>query len=229
MMMRHCVLFISSVAGRGCLSSLHLLTHHSSHNNPKISISMLATLKVGAARPAFRSRSFVRSVRVSIQRAKQFSTENKVPEKAPSKIRQLWDDGTILLSLGFSSLFLVAVDRFLQYQNKQEVTETVQDIRQQVEEKRREMMERYQDSPTLFQCKVVEEYKMGGSHGLKGVKVGDVVDILQEDVGPGEYYHLCRTRDAETADVLSIGWYPQGYMEPIQGEKKRRWMFWKSS
>jgi hypothetical protein len=31
----------------------------------------------------------------------------------------------------------------------------------------------------------MEEYKMGDSHGLKGVTLGDVVEVLQEDVGPG--------------------------------------------
>lgn len=192
---------------------------------------MLTTsvLKISARR-TLHARSMIRRVGATHPTTtRYFSTEKNVPERAPSRLRQWWDDGTILLSLGFSSLFLVAVDRFLQYQNKLEVTDTVEEIRHQVDEKRREMMERYQNSPTLFQCKVVEEYKMGGSHGLKGVKVGDVVEILQEDVGPGEYYHLCRTRDPETADVLSIGWYPLGYMEPIETSKKRRWMFWKSS
>jgi hypothetical protein len=184
-----------------------------------------AVLKVGA-RQASHSRRVCRRVGAIRPTARFYATENQPPEKSPSRLRQWWDDGTILLTLGFSSLFLVGVDRFLQYQNKQEVTDTVKEIRHQVEEKRREMMEQYQDSPTLFQCKVVEEYKMGGSHGLKGVKVGDVVEILQEDVGPGEYYR--RTRD-ENADILSIGWYPQGYMEPVETPKKRKWMFWKRS
>lgn len=192
---------------------------------------MLTTsvLKLGA-RQTSRSSRILRRSRPFNQRAttKQFSTENKVPERAPSKLRQWWDDGTILLTLGFSGLLLVGVDRFLQYQNKQEVTDAVQDIRQQVEEKRREMMQQYHDSPTLFKCKVVEEYKMGGSHGLTNVKIGDVVEILQENVGSGDYYHLCRTRDAETAEVVSIGWYPHSYMKPIEESRKRRWMFWKS-
>lgn len=189
---------------------------------------MLATSVL--TRRAFHARSMIRRVSAaSSPTTRYLSTEKNLPERAPSRLRQRWDDGTILLSLGFSSLFLVAVDRFLQYQNKLEVTDTVEEIRQSIDEKRREMMERHKNAPTLFQCKVVEEYKMGGSHGLKGVKQGDVVEILQEDVGPGEYYHLCRTRDPETADVLSIGWYPQGYMEPIEQSKKRRWMFWKSS
>lgn len=86
----------------------------------------------------------------------------------------------------------------------------------ETEEKRRQLFQEWKDSKTLFRCKIHEEYKaMGGSHGLQGVRRDDVVEVLQEGVGPGGYYNLCRTRTKGGA-IDSIGWYPISYMQKIR-------------
>jgi len=85
-------------------------------------------------------------------------------------------------------------------------------LSEETRQKRQALLEEGKDKPALYNCVVKESYKMGGSHGLEDVKVNDIVEILQEGVGPGGSYHLCRTRDQE-GNVVSIGWYPIGFME----------------
>ena len=67
---------------------------------------------------------------------------------------------------------------------------------------------------------------MGGTHGLENVNVGMTLQVLQEHVGPKGTYHLCRTVDPATREVLSIGWYPTGFMENLEPQKKRKGFFW---
>lgn len=74
-------------------------------------------LKVGAQHATLSRKSTTRKFGA----IRQSSTQQRTSHRK--------HDGTILLTLGLSSLFLVRVDRFLQYQNKQEVTDTGQEVR----------------------------------------------------------------------------------------------------
>ena len=137
-----------------------------------------------------------------------------LPPAAPprSGLRTWWDSGSLLIALGWTGLAVFALDRYLQYTDRQDAMNMVGMLSEESRQKRQVLLEEWKDKPTLYKCIVKESYKMGGSHGLKDVQVNDIVEVLQEGVGPGESYHLCRTRDEE-GSVKSIGWYPIAFME----------------
>ena len=128
------------------------------------------------------------------------------------------------MAFGWTGLGLLTIDRVLQYMDRADADQIVDMIHRENDQKRQELLGRYWDAPTLYKSTVKMEYKMGGSHGLKGVKENDIVEVLQEEVGPGNYYNLCRTVD-EKGDVQSIGWYPVSYLEQVpEKTKKKGWL-----
>lgn len=159
---------------------------------------------------------------------------------------QQWQDGTILIGIGWIMLGLIAVDRLLQYWDRQSADDTVLLVQEETAQKRQEIFAKYWDAPSLYRAQVRVEYAaMGGSHGLKDVRLNDVIEVLEEYVGPGNYYHLCRTR-GNTGDNVStcdegkpkinmtkkedpthttqeaikyIGWYPASFLKRIPDEK----------
>jgi hypothetical protein len=64
---------------------------------------------------------------------------------------------------------------------------------------------------------------MGGVYGLMGVKEGDILDVLEEGVGPDKFYNLCRQND-ENGKPVAIGWYPSVYTSKEQSTG--RFWFW---
>ena len=82
--------------------------------------------------------------------------------------------------------------------------------------------------PTKYQCKVlrIEPSLLDGTHMLRGISVGDVVDILEENVGPSSQYHLCRRRkdrrgwsrqeQSNSEGDGSIGWYPVQFLQKVE-------------
>ena len=106
--------------------------------------------------------------------------------------------------------------------------------------KRQQLQEQYRKAPAMFECVIRRAYPMGGSHGLPKVQVGEVVQVLQEGVGPDQQYNLCRRRQLtvrkdqngqngqplqndDDDDSVVVGWYPIGFMEKIDPPKKKRW------
>jgi hypothetical protein len=166
------------------------------------------------------------------------STSSTLPNKQPGLVRRSWDNGSILIGLGWLGAVLMAVDRLLQYQQrrtKEDSGDMILAIAEEARRRRTALYEACQNKPALYRCTIVREYKsMGGSHGLRNVKIGDVVEVLEENVGLGheKNYHLCRVVDDEDNDdaaggkVKRIGWYPIGFMERIQPEKRRRRWWW---
>ena len=52
-----------------------------------------------------------------------------------------------------------------------------------------------------------------------GVEVGDVVDILEEQIGAGGTYNLCRLvrqEEGKKEVVVSVGWYPMSCLEKVK-------------
>ena len=82
-------------------------------------------------------------------------------------------------------------------------------------------MEEESSKPSLFQCRVMAVPKyFDGTKSLMGVEVGDVVDVLEEQVGPGGTYNLCRLvrqeRDGKKESIISVGWYPMSCLEKLK-------------
>jgi len=143
-----------------------------------------------------------------------------------SRFRTAWDSGSILLTLGWGGLALLTVDRYLQWRQRSQRQEAVQMVKTMEEEINREKLRlhlQWQDNPALFHCVIRRAYKqMGGSHGLRGVDIGDVVDILEEGVGPDKAYNLCRLRGKPGVED-QIGWFPIPFMEKCAEPKKSLW------
>jgi hypothetical protein len=151
-------------------------------------------------------------------------------------VRRSWDNGNILIGLGWFGVVLVTIDRILQYQQRTKIeisADMIQAIAEDASRRRTALYEASKDKPALYRCTIVREYKsMGGSHGLRDAKVGDVVEVLEENVGIGneKNYHLCRKKEEDSAvqgGTEQIGWYPIGFMERIKTDKteKRWWLF----
>lgn len=77
---------------------------------------------------------------------------------------------------------------------------------------------------TQFQCFVRRvPQQFDGHKCLTNLKVGDVVNVLQEGVGPNNKYNLCSIERSPAAastaaeeKCISVGWFPCSCLEKIQ-------------
>jgi hypothetical protein len=118
-------------------------------------------------------------------------------------------------------LALLIVDRTLQYYDRQDAARLLAMTKNEQAEQQRALYEEYKDKPMLKECTVKVAYKMGGTHGLPNVTQGQVLQVLQEGIGPQGHYAMCRTLD-EQGNPLAIGWYPMSFLEPIKKSWWRR-------
>lgn len=69
----------------------------------------------------------------------------------------------------------------------------------------------------LFSCRVVRVPAFyDGYKSLQGTRVGDVVQVLKENVGPSGHYHLCRL--ITDARIEKLGWFPISHLNKIEAE-----------
>ena len=129
--------------------------------------------------------------------------------------------GNVLIGFGWFLLGLMAVDQGLQYTDRQHAQSTINELRQAEEEARRVFFEQHKELPVLYEAVVKFEYKMSGTRGLKGVKLYDRLQVLEEGVGPNGTYATCRRIDANTGEITSIGWYPLSFMEKVEKPRKK--------
>ena len=135
----------------------------------------------------------------------------------------------MLLTIGWTGLALLALDRYLQYQQFTQRTDAnamVQTMEEEIKREKFRLHQEWKDKPALFSCVIRRSYKqMSGSHGLRDVDVGDVVEILEEGVGPEKAYNLCRIQRKEQGMEERIGWFPIAFMEKVAAteEKKSMW------
>ena len=129
--------------------------------------------------------------------------------------------GTVLIRTGWFLMGLIAVDQIFQYMDQKEAKETIEQLRKEEEKERKQFFDSHKDLPTLHESVVKFEYKMSGTRGLKGVRMNDRLEVLEEGVGPNGTYAICRRRDA-TGAIVSIGWYPLSFQQKIEQKKPRR-------
>jgi hypothetical protein len=145
--------------------------------------------------------------------------------------------------LGWTGLAVLGIDRYLQHQQRKEARESVEAIALESEEKRRELLAEWADKAAVGRARIQRRYKsLGGSHGLRDVRVGDAVEILERNVGPDRHYHVCRHRrtaegGATGQEMVQVGWYPIQFMMEEEQEKTenaaassvwKRWLlFWR--
>ena len=151
-----------------------------------------------------------------------------------------WRNGNILLGIGYTGLVLFGIDLYLQYIQNLEKRSSYQimvALQEETAIKRREIYEQYKNHPTLYQCIVQTEYKnMGGINGIQNIQLYDLVDVLEENVGPDGYYDLCRIYEKDDGiTIKSIGWYPKKYLQRLETPKTssngiiKKLLFWKKS
>lgn len=138
-----------------------------------------------------------------------------------ARVREWWDNGNILLFIGWSGVALMVLDQYLQYQMLQpDKEEMMEEIVYSAQLQRQRLYEEYKDHPALFRCRVMNaDARMGGSHGLRHVQLGDVVEILVPGVGPDGAYHMCRLRRPDAPDEL--GWFPIKNLQVVKPWWKR--------
>jgi hypothetical protein len=133
--------------------------------------------------------------------------------------------GSRWLILGWGLLGLIVVDQLLQYYQEQERQRILNELQKEADE-RNPVPSAWSETSanamaTKYQCKVITVHKtLDGTHVLRDVMIGEVVDVLQEGVGPNADYHLCRRSSrnpnkASSDSGFSIGWYPVKFLEKL--------------
>jgi hypothetical protein len=155
------------------------------------------------------------------------SSSSNIPDTPPPKrfqrLRDLWNSGSILLGIGFAGLGLLVVDRYLQYVDDSERSDWVAKFDDLHRLQEQALWNEYEGAPVLYECVVRKTYQpLGGTHGLKHVELNEVLQVIQEHVGPNGDYSLCRKTDGK-GNQLGVGWFPASYLE-----RKRRWWQWRS-
>jgi hypothetical protein len=124
--------------------------------------------------------------------------------------------GSLFIGLGWTLLGLLALDQALQYRQQHDAKERLEilaSMQQEADEMNQVDWDR--TLPSLFECKILHvEASLDGIKMLSNIRVGDVVEIIEESVGPNKAYHLGR-RPAQGRRKEAIGWYPIQMMELI--------------
>jgi len=123
-------------------------------------------------------------------------------------------DGTLELAVGGTLLTFLLVDRFLVYQQDQGREQIMNQLRSETRSPQElQDMEDWYNMPSLFDCIVRKiPLNLDGYKCLTGIREGDVVQVLEEKVGPGSMYNLCRKLD-DKGRATSVGWFPTMYLE----------------
>ena len=145
-------------------------------------------------------------------------------------------NGTPEIAIGSIILTLAGIDYVLQGRNEDQRKEMYRQLEREV--RRDEVATREEDKRILsqglatrskFKClirRVPENFD--GHKCLTDVQVGDVVNVIEEGVGPGGQYNLCSIeRGMATSDNggkessesnmnVSIGWFPCSCLQKIE-------------
>eukprot|EP00804_Cyclotella_cryptica_P010666 CCRYP_005479-RA/>CCRYP_005479-RA protein AED:0.47 eAED:0.47 QI:0/-1/0/1/-1/1/1/0/229 len=172
---------------------------------------------------------------------RQTHNDRKLDGSSPTfyeRLRELRSNGTPEIFLGSAILFLVGIDYALQIRNDDDRKTMMRQLEREVEtdaeESRREVRERIRDgtgNKFLFKCVVrrVPQF-FDGHRCLTNIKVGDVLNVIEEGVGPGNQYNLCsidrsqsRGKVGDESDakgVVSIGWFPCSCLELVNDREE---------
>jgi hypothetical protein len=177
------------------------------------------------------SSSFLRSFSSSEHKSNNNDNDDNSNTDDDNRQRR---SGNIFIGIGWILLGLVAIDQLLQYKQEQELQERHLLLDEMQREADDANVPTFDASlPTLYRCKLLHvEPTLDGTKMLtrngksRILKVGDVVEILQDNVGPNRAYHLCRLLPTDnnnnnnnnnksiTAEPF-VGWYPVNFLERV--------------
>jgi len=167
--------------------------------------------------------------------------------KVPASFRNQFKNGNIETVLGLSVLsfagyvYLEELQRQRQMERLSIPTEESIALRKELrqkflksvekqEEVRKEMLLKYKDSKSLFQCEVMVAFPLDGEKGLQGVEQGNILDIIEESVGPDGAYNVCRFTGDKIKGGLKagqVGWYPSRCLKKVDVQPMS-WIRWVS-
>ena len=136
------------------------------------------------------------------------------PENSSSGSNRWFQAGAFLLTL-------VVAEKAWDFYKEQEVKNEFQSTLDMMQQDANAYSARQQGGhkeaakmPTLFNCEVVDTHaSLDGTLMLRNVKVGDVVQVLTAEIGPGQNYHLCRL--GTSANPQAVGWYPKDFLKEL--------------
>ena len=78
-------------------------------------------------------------------------------------------------------------------------------------------LDHYMDAEIKLYCVVRRAKGWNVTHCLTGVQLGDVVEVLEEGVGPNQEYNLCRLPVDEYSTIQEdvIGWFPIRFLQKL--------------
>ena len=152
------------------------------------------------------------------------------------RLRDLRQNGTPEIAIGSVVLALLGIDYILQVRNDTQREDMYRQLERGVRhdeaisrEEDRKMLSQGMATKSKFKCiirKVPPNFD--GHKCLKDVKVGDVISVIEESVGPGGQYSLCFIERGSTAtnnagkdslayeqSSVSIGWFPCSCLQKI--------------
>lgn len=81
------------------------------------------------------------------------------------------------------------------------------------------------EAPALFSCRVMADPSKGsvgfdGPVALPNIRVGEVLDVIEANIGPSKSYHYCRrpTQQLEGEKDGEFGWMPMNSLQPVVEE-----------
>lgn len=168
--------------------------------------------------------------------------------KVPGRIRDQFSNGNLEFFIGGSLVTFAGYAYWEEQQRQNQMSRIHVDSQQtrklrdelrkkylqSVEEEervRKETISKYKISKSLFQCEVMVAFPLDGQMGLQGVEQGDILDIIEEGVGPDESYSLCRFTGDKVENGITvgqIGWYPARCLKKMDSHQtsKSRWIRW---
>lgn len=172
--------------------------------------------------------------RTSYRQLQNDRKSNEAPKSSSafwSRLSELRHNGTPEMVIGITVLAVLGVDYAIQVRNGEQKEEMYRQLQRQVkrdgEIAREDMMKAGSDSTkALFQCTVRRiPPNFDGHKCLTDVRIGDVVDVIEEGIGPGGQYNLCsirrenhrnkRNHNSENENLISVGWLPCSCLEKI--------------
>jgi len=138
-------------------------------------------------------------------------------------------NGTPELAVGSIILVLVGIDYILQARNDQQREDVYKQLGREV--RRDEATTRREEkilnegvaANPKFKCivrKVPQNFD--GHKCLTNLKIGDIVNVIEEGVGPGGQYNLCsivrtaKNGGSDSSGNVSIGWFPCSCLQKIE-------------
>ena len=151
------------------------------------------------------------------------------------RLGELRKNGTPEIVIGSLILAVVGIDYALQTQNDEEkdnlYRQLQRDVKNDGEQSRQNMIQSGSDvTKSLFQC-IVRRIppNFDGHKCLTDIKIGDVVNVIEEGVGPGKQYNLCsidksvrqnnsgdKGQENDTKNEVSVGWFPCSCLQKVE-------------